>query len=709
VFKSTDGGVTWAQLPSTNPTDSRVCAPPPYPNCPWTFINRLAISPDGTTLLAATNNGCERSTDGGVTWAAKGLPNPIEDVDFHPTDSTKAVYGGLGSASYSTNGGQDWSPANFPPTPGITGGAPGTSNNGRVELAYAPSNNLIVYAVVDNHNGDLYRSVDGGQKYNIVNTGTNFFLSGSSLFGDQGWYDNALWVNPLNASFLIVGGIDLWRSTDAGSTFQQISNWNYSPLSATLNPPATPVGTSAHADHHAIVAARGFNNGSNQIVYFGNDGGIYATLNVSTVQQTSGWDDINGLLNNTQLYGAVGNTSTGVIVAGAQDNSTLKYSGEPTQWSPIFGGDGGVCAADPTTTDPKASIFYGEYSYLQIFRSKDGGATASYIDGGLCDSGSRSTAGFVAPFVLDPNNANTMLAGGLSLWRSTNVTAATPTWVRIKAPGTAGISAIAVAQGNPAFIVVGDNTGQVFLTQNGTAIPALAPASGCATPVPPPGPGTPTPTFTPAPTPNVPTWTNITKTLPARYVGRIVIDATKNPSWIYAGFGGFNANNLYRSTDLGQTWTTITGSGSTALPAVPIYSLTLNPLDPDIIYAGTEVGLFISEDAGATWELPQDGPANIAVEDLTWMGTDLLAATHGRGLYRASGTPGLFVDCNAIGRFQDGSFTSPYKTITAAINAASAGEEIWIAPCTYNEPALVNTAVQVHSLPGGPVVINPSK
>ena len=115
----------------------------------------------------------------------------------------------------------------------------------------------------------------------------------------------------------------------------------------------------------------------------------------------------------------------------------------------------------------------------------------------------------------------------------------------------------------------------------------------------------------------------------------------------------------------------MTGSGSTGLPAVPIYSLALNPLDPDILYAGTEVGIFISEDAGATWELPQDGPANIAVEDLTWMGTDLLASTHGRGLYRASGNPGLFVDCNAVGRFQDGSFTSPYKTITAAINAAT--------------------------------------
>jgi len=693
VFKSTDLGVTWTQLPSTDPTNPIVCAT--YAGCPWTFVNRLAISPDGTTILAGTNNGCQRSTDGGATWTPRSF-NPVEDIDFHPIDSSKAVYGGVGLASYSTDGGQTWNNATF--TPAITGNGVGTSNGGRVELAYAHTNNHIIYAAVDNNNGDIYRSLDDGQTYTRVNTGTNFFLSGNALFGDQGWYDNALWVNPLDASFLIVGGIDLWRSTDAGSTFSKISDWTQAPL-------GTRSGTSVHADHHVIVAAPGFDNKFNQTVYFGNDGGISATLNVSTVTQTSGWFSLNDLLGNTQLFSAAGNVSTGVIVAGAQDNSTLRYHGEPQGWSPIFGGDGGVCAADPTTTDPKTSIFYGEYSYLQVFRSKDGGDTASYIDGGLCDAGSTTTAQFVSPFILDPNNANTMLAGGLSLWRSTNVTATTPTWVRIKAPGTTGISAIAVALGNPGFIVVAHNNGQVFLTQNGNAVPVLSASSICPTPVAPPPSGTPTPTFTPAPTPNVPTWTNITKTLPARYVGRIAIDVTKNPSWIYVAFGGFNSDNLYRSTDLGQTWATVTGSGSTGLPAVPIYSLTLNPLDPDIIYAGTEVGIFISEDAGATWELPQDGPANIAVEDLTWMGTDLLASTHGRGLYRASGIPGLFVDCNAVGRFQDGSFTFPYKTITAAVNAASPHQEIWIKPCNYHEPPMINTAVELHSLPGGTVTV----
>lgn len=693
VFKSTDIGVTWSQLPSTDPTDPVVCAT--YAGCPWTFVNRLAISPDGATILAATNNGCMRSTDGGSTWVKTAF-TAVEDVDFHPTDSTKAIYGGVGAAGYSTNGGTTWSNATFPPGT-ITGGGVGIQNGGRVELAYARSNPLIVYAAVDNNFGDVYKSADGGQTYVRVNTGTKFFQSGA-LFGDQGWYDDALWVNPTDPTFLIVGGIDLWRSTDSGSTFTKISDWNNAPTK-------TVPGTSVHADHHVIVEGPGFNNRPDDVVYFGNDGGIYATLNVSTVQQTSGWFSLNNFLANTQLFSAVGNVSTGVIVAGAQDNSTLRYHGAPQDWVPVSGagGDGGVCAVDPTTTDPKASIFYGEYSFLQIFRSKDGGATSSYINGGICDSGSSSTAQLVSPFVLDPNNANTMLAGGLSLWRSANVTAGTPTWVRIKGPGASGISAIAVASGNPAFIVVGHNNGQVFLTQNGTAIPSSSSAGPCPLP-------SATPVPTPLPTPNVPTWTNITKTLPGRYVGRIAIDVTKNPSWIYVAFGGFNSDNLYRSTDLGQTWTTVTGSGSTGLPAVPIYSLALNPLDPDILYAGTEVGIFISEDAGATWELPQDGPANIAVEDLTWMGTDLLASTHGRGLYRASGNPGLFVDCNAVGRFQDGSFTSPYKTITAAINAAtSPHQEIWIKPCTYAEPPMIQTAVELHSLPGGTVTINPVK
>jgi hypothetical protein len=150
-------------------------------------------------------------------------------------------------------------------------------------------------------------------------------------------------------------------------------------------------------------------------------------------------------------------------------------------------------------------------------------------------------------------------------------------------------------------------------------------------------------------------------------VTRLVIDNTRSPQhWIYATFGGFNSNNVWRSTDFGATWNNISGSGPTGLPSAPVRSLVFHPRNPDLLYIGTEVGVFTSEDAGATWQLPQNGPANVSVDELFWLNGDLIAATYGRGLYRASG--GFYVDCHYAG-VERGTFDQPFKTVAAAVNA----------------------------------------
>ncbi len=95
------------------------------------------------------------------------------DLDFRPGDSTQAILGQLGRAHYTTDGGQNWAQATF--TPPITDGG-AVATNGRVELAYASNGTpQTVFAAVNNNDGDLYRSTDGGQTYNRVNTGTSFF------------------------------------------------------------------------------------------------------------------------------------------------------------------------------------------------------------------------------------------------------------------------------------------------------------------------------------------------------------------------------------------------------------------------------------------------------------------------------------------------------------------------------------------------------
>ncbi|HSB26857.1 MAG TPA: sialidase family protein, partial [Pyrinomonadaceae bacterium] len=156
VFKSTDRGVTWSQLPSTNPAAAAVCAGGPGANCAWSYVDRLAVASDGS-ILAATGTSIQRSVDGGATWTpGAGINAFFLDIDFDPANSLLAVVGLGGAAGYSIDGGQNWTLANF--TPAINGGTNTVSTGGnRVELAYAPSNPSIVYAAVNQNNGELYR------------------------------------------------------------------------------------------------------------------------------------------------------------------------------------------------------------------------------------------------------------------------------------------------------------------------------------------------------------------------------------------------------------------------------------------------------------------------------------------------------------------------------------------------------------------------
>lgn len=605
IFKSTDHGTTWTQLASTNNSD-------------FYYVNRLAISPDSSTILAVTgsNNipsGIWRSINDGSTWTKVSTDGYVKDVQFDPTNSSKAIAAGsYGRAYYSIDGGASWTPAT---------GLPSLGWLGRVEVAYAPSNPSIVYAGVNQSGGQLWSSTNGGQSYSLVNTGTSYM-------GSQGWYDNVIWVDPTNANTLVVGGIDLYRSINGGANLTKISRWDLSP-------------NSAHADHHAIVNHPGYDGSTNKTVFFGNDGGIYKATDVSTVGSnsplyTSGWTELNNNLGITQFYGAAGNVSSGVIVGGTQDNGSLTFNGGTETWSTMYGGDGGFAASDPTNSN----YFYGEYVYANVYRSTNGGVSSTNDDyimgarytltGWVCksapyvitDACNNSQALFISPFILDPNNVNRMLVGANSLWRTNdaktaNTTTTGPSWSTIKSPAGSYISAIAVAPGNSDLIWVGHNSpGNVYKTTNGTAVS--------------------------------PIWNqmdNNPTALPNRYVNRITIDPS-NTNVVYITFGGYSSGNVWRTTDGGSTWNQRSGTGGTALPAAPVRSLVIHPSHPNWLYVGTEVGVFASDDAGASWFLPQGGPANVSVDELFWMGTKLIAVTFGRGLF--STIPGYYLNLPLI-------------------------------------------------------------
>ncbi|WP_444996531.1 hypothetical protein [Aliikangiella sp. IMCC44359] len=554
IFKSEDKGVTWSALSSTQNSSN------------FYWVNRLTMLNNSSLLLAATHTGIWASGDAGISWV-KTHNGRTNDIDVHPTDNNKLIAGKWGQALYSNDGGQNWSQAS---------GLDSLSYE-RIELAYAPSNPNIVYASIDKNSGEIWKSSDGGQSYSLVNSGKNFL-------GSQGWYANALWIDPFNENQIIVGGLDLWKSNDSGNTLNKISRWWLAP-------------SSAHADHHFILEHPDYDGINNNQVYFANDGGIYTAPDIQKVHDDVGWQELNNQLAITQFYGvSVG--SNGKVVGGTQDNGTLIYHGDSENWTEIFSGDGGFSAFDPI--DP--NYIYSEYVHLKIHRSINGGNTSEPI----YDQAMTAKSNFIAPFMLDPNNEKRMLAGSHQLWVSNNVKQDTPEWQVIKSPisNDSPISTINISPANSDIIYVGHNNGALYKTDDGTD--------------------------------DEPEWQLITThDLPHRFLTSIAIDPI-NTDTLYISFGGYEDNNLWKSTDAGATWITSSGSGITALPSAPIKTISVHPIRNNQIYVGTEVGIFSSEDYGETWSIENNGPANVSVDELTWHDTDTLyAATHGRGVFKA--------------------------------------------------------------------------
>ncbi|HLU39236.1 MAG TPA: hypothetical protein VK081_07610 [Planctomycetota bacterium] len=646
VFKSTDGGMSWTQLPATS-------------GPLWTSVSRIAIDPnDPTVLLASTISGIWRSSDGGATWSRRTTAKAL-DVDFHPFDSSRCVAGRAdGVAMYSTDGGVTWN--NAPAFPGAT----------RIEVAYARSAPDTVYAAVTVSGAlRVWRSTNGGQTYTQ--------RSGNNVVSVLGIYTGALWVDPTNADRLVVGGLDLYRSTNGGTTFTKFSAWASYP-------------NSAHADHHVIVHHPQFNGGTNNTVFFGNDGGIQRTTNVYTATNTSGWTNLARGLAITQLYGCCINPTTGVVLAGAQDNGTVR--GAPANglngWTSPLGGDGSYCAADPN--DP--NVFYLQYYFLNLYRSTNGGATAGQsIRNGI----SEPDPNFMAYILLDPNDSNRLYACGAQLWRTNNArTGNPPAWSAIKpalpCPIAGGggqptpdhyldnppcnISTVAVARGNPNVIWVGHNNGALYYTTSGLA----------ATPL----------------------WIKVDDNapgLPDRWVSRIVIDPDDHRK-VTVSFMGFAPDNVWRTTDSGATWSPRVGSGAGALPAVPVSCIVQHRVSTSRFYAATDLGLFFSEDDGLTWQPAAGGPSIVPIDELVWRNDrTLIVATHGRSVWSCD------VDPASVTPVGNGCGVVGAPSLTVAPPVIGASHAYTLANAAPNAPvALLLAAGPPAPTPFGPCVVQPA-
>lgn len=654
IFKSTDGGQTWTQLAATANDDFR-------------WVNRLAHHPTQSGILfaatsVATNVGVGgevfKTTDGGQTWTSvlSFLDIPILDVKVHPADGDLVFAGGMGSAWLATEGGDevtDWTTLTL-------GGNSLPNDGGRVEVAFAPSDPNMLYVSMDRNQGEVWRSTNQGDTWNLRNTGTNYL-------SDQGDYDNAIWVSPTNPNDVVVGGIDLWRSIDGGATLTQISDW-------TAYHDADP-GFSAHADQHIILHHPGYNGTSNRTVYVGNDGGIQATNDILTVSLHQGWNQHAHNLGITQFYGGAAAPDGSVIVGGTQDNSHLRYQpADGTQgWYQATTGDGGFAAVDPS--DP--NIIYGEFQFLQVIKSTDGGSSYSLKTNGLTDAGNTDLAPFIAPLVMDPNNSQILIAGGTSIWRTAD---GADNWGLIRGPaaGSPMSTAIDIAPSNSNVIWVGYTDGQVLRSTNGGA-----------------------------------NWNRLDDNgsgLPDRFITDIAIDPF-NSSRVFVTLGGYFTDSVWMTEDDGQTWEERTGTVPFDLPELQVNTVRFHPANSHWVYIGTDLGVFASENRGQTWSVTpvypgvgHEGPVNTEVAELFWQGDYLIAATHGRGMYRTRPLVVVYVDDNASPG-GDGTSAHPYDNLHDALAAAGPGTTIHILGGTYPDaPVTITERVHVTTA-GGDVLV----
>ncbi len=574
IFVSRDAGHSWTQLPASST---------------FQFVNRLAVSPDGRTLLVATRTGLFRSTNAltarpsEVTFTAVGPARAdVMDVKFQPRNSSRCVAAGRGGRTYySRDAGATWK-ANRP----LGDFAPNEMFLGRVELAYALANPTIVYASVDKTGGQIYCSTDGGATYALRYKGAAGRPEEEGPLGYEGWFSNTIWAgHPTDPNLLAVGSINLHRSSNGGRTITRVTDW-------TVGYQGTPV-------YFHVVTAPGDHDGRNKKdLYVGCQNGVFRLTDLAKATvKNPGLTPLNGGLNASVVVGVAGHEKPGLLVVSPEHNGTWirQAEGKRPPWKQVFGGRGGRCTVD--VSDP--NVFCTGYVYLQFFRTLDGGKTQDLVE---ITNEPFERANYTAPLLLDPNQPNVMLAGGASLWRSRNIKARKPEWSAIKPASGTSISAIAVprGKGKSDVIWVGHNDGEIYRTSNGSA--------------------------------DRPTWVRVDEGrtfLPRRFCTSITFDPV-DPKTVCITYGGSLSGNVWKTTDNGAIWRNIGG----ALPAVAVTTLAVHPDRRDWLYVGTEVGLFVSEDGGKKWTPTNQGPANVAISELIWMNRVLVAGTSGRGVFQ---------------------------------------------------------------------------
>ncbi|MFZ1916893.1 MAG: glycosyl hydrolase [Terriglobales bacterium] len=602
VYRSHDGGDNWEAvgLPDSE------------------HVSRIVIHPkDGNTVYACalghlwssnTERGVYKTTDGGKTWNKILFRNDstgCAEMAMDPQDSNvlyAAMWdvrrepwnfrsGGPGGGLFkSTDGGATWHE--------LRKGLP-EGDLGRIGVAVAPSNHMRVYAVVEarNHTA-LFRSDDAGDSWSEVNN--SFNISG------RPFYFARLEIDPKNADRVYKTGFFLTISEDAGKSFSAAMSMSEGP------------GDALHSDLHALWIDP--ENPDQMLV--GTDGGVYKSQD-----QANHWRFLSNLPISQFYHVSYDMADPYNVYGGLQDNGTWMgpsrgVDGIPNRsWRVIGMGDGFWAFSDPSDAD----FAYVEYQGGRISRFRKSTGEARDIKPLPRTGEPDFRFNWNTPIHTSANHPGTIYLGGQFLFRSRDHG---ESWERISPDLTTNdparqhqelsggltidnsdaekyetIYTIAESPKNGEIIWVGTDDGNVQITRDDGKH-----------------------------------WTNVVKNIPGLPPNTWVstIEASHfDPAVAYATFDGHAAGDMktyvYRTKDYGKTWTSL------STPELSGYAHVVREdlINANLLFVGTEFGLFTSIDSGAHWAQFKGGLPNVAVRDIAIQPreSDLIVATHGRGIY----------------------------------------------------------------------------
>lgn len=575
IMKSTNGGTTWSNVGAADFGSSIVTGIVILPSDPNTVIVSTGRGSTGS------NSRIWRSTNAGASWTAtNAIQANWDDLDI------SALRPGGGYDLYAV--GTKTSIAGGYVYKSTDGGATWNPTGAKPQSASVPSAINVGCSKIDSNvlyvldtsvsPGGLYKSTNGGTSWTSIATG---FPNGSSNYNwSQRTYDYHITCGKNGVQDAVfVGLITVAYSPDGGSTWRDIGNTYNGAGGGVIN---------THNDQHCFAVHP--TNGNEFII--GNDGGVHKLVMSNMTTGAGTWTGLNSQIYDTMMYEMdVHPTSANHILTGTQDNASPAARGDLANWDNLYAGDGAWPAFDRVNN----GIHYTQSYNLTVYRYDSfSDTTPTAFDPAIGGA-------FIAPLIVAGNGSEVFAAGNRLCYHPG--TGGAGNWVtRSTVISSGNVEELAAAPSNGSIIYSGDGSGQVWRT----------PDEGV-------------------------TFLRIDAGLADRSIGAIDVSWT-DPNDILVGFADYGgAPHVFRTTNANSatpTWTDITAN----LPNVGVQALARDPHAPNTFYAGTDVGAFMTTNAGVSWtNMHSLGLPNVQVTALhvnSGTKTHLYVGTYGRGVWR---------------------------------------------------------------------------